>query len=86
MSKQTTTWALGLVGSLVLLVAGNCTSSRFELLEHRARALETEQDVQAGAVDALRITLARIEQKLDDVADRVERVERKLDEPKGKRK
>jgi len=75
-------YVLGVLAAVTVTIAGNWSSSRIDVLDQRARALEsdaTEQREKLRGLDAIAVTLARIEQKVTDLATRMQRVEQKLD-------
>lgn len=79
-------WALGVLAAGAVTIAGNWSSSRIDVLESKVTAqdkvIANQGDALvdlADAVGAMRISLARIETKVDAVSARVERVERKID-------
>ncbi len=83
-------WAVPIMLAALITAAANWPMSRVEVLEHRAKALE-DTDAQTAArlaaIEELRVTAARMESKLDSLADEVRRAVTKLEEsPKRKGK
>jgi uncharacterized coiled-coil protein SlyX len=83
--KDWKAYVMAVVAATVVTIAGNCSSSRIDVLEQRAHALEGSSAEQDRALRLMIATLARLEQKLDDIGSRMARVEKKIDEaPRGR--
>lgn len=76
-------FVLPLVLVVAVPLASNWSSNRIDLLDHRAHALEASGAEQDKALRKMIATLARLEQKLDDMKANVEpqllRLEQKID-------
>lgn len=75
-------WLLAIALGTIITVAGDGLVGKIDMFDYRANALEREQAevvAKLKAVEDLKLVLTRIETKLMDVAERLRRVETKLD-------